>query len=102
MNKNFCIQLHWSLFLRVQLSSIGSGNGLSPVRRQAITWANAYPVYWSIYAALGGDELISSVKSPCQNTMGRKNAFMGVFLWNFQQDEYDKDIGRRDPFDGGP
>ena len=25
--------------------------------RQAITWTNADPVYWRIYAALGGDEL---------------------------------------------
>ena len=26
-------------------------------RRQAIIWANADPVHWRIYAALGGDEL---------------------------------------------
>ena len=26
-------------------------------RRQAITWTNADPVHWHIYAALGGDEL---------------------------------------------
>ena len=25
--------------------------------RQAITWTNADPVYWRIYAALGGDDL---------------------------------------------
>ena len=37
--------------------SMGSGNGSSPVRRQAITWTNAYPVHWRMYAALGGDEL---------------------------------------------
>ena len=36
---------------------IGSGNGLAPNRRQAITWTNADPVDWRIYAALGGDEL---------------------------------------------
>ena len=40
-----------------QKVSIGSGNGLAPVRRQAITWTNADPVHWRIYAALGGDEL---------------------------------------------
>ena len=40
-----------------QLANISSGNGLSPTRRQAITWTNANPVYWRIYAALGGDEL---------------------------------------------
>ena len=32
----------------------GSGNGLSPVWRQAITWTNADPVHWRIYVALGG------------------------------------------------
>ena len=47
----------WSLFLRAQLTSIGSGNGLAPNRWQAITWTNAYSVHWRIYVALGGDEL---------------------------------------------
>ena len=27
--------------------------------RQAITWTNDDPVHWCIYAALGGDELMS-------------------------------------------
>ena len=36
---------------------IGSGNGLTPNRRQAITWTNADPVPWGLYAALGGDEI---------------------------------------------
>ena len=40
-----------------QKASIGSGNGLAPNRRQAITWTNADPVHWRTYAALGGDEL---------------------------------------------
>ena len=40
-----------------QYASIGSGNGLAPNRRQAITWPNADPVHWHMYAALGGDEL---------------------------------------------
>ena len=35
---------------------IGWGNGLVPTRGQAITWTNADPVLWRIYAALGGDE----------------------------------------------
>ena len=35
----------------------GPGNGLLPVRRQAITRTNTDPVHWRIYAALGGDEL---------------------------------------------
>ena len=37
--------------------SIGSGNGLVPNRRQAITWINADPVHQRIYMVLGGDEL---------------------------------------------
>ena len=37
-------------------TSIGSGNGLAPNKRQAITWTNDYRVHWRIYAALGGDE----------------------------------------------
>ena len=43
-----------------QYASIGSGNGLAPNRRQAITWTTDSPVHWRIYAALGGDELIRS------------------------------------------
>ena len=43
------------------MSLIGNKSALvramSPVRRQAITWINADPVHWRIYAALGGDEL---------------------------------------------
>ena len=37
--------------------SISSGNGLVPNKQQAITWTNADPGHWCIYAALGGDEL---------------------------------------------
>ena len=40
-----------------QYTSVCSGNGLAPNRRQAITWTNGSPVHWRIYAALGGDEL---------------------------------------------
>ena len=36
---------------------IGSGNGLAPNRRQAITWTNADPIHWRTYAAPGGNEL---------------------------------------------
>ena len=32
-------------------------NSLSPNRRQAIIWTNADPIYWRIYAELGGDEV---------------------------------------------
>ena len=41
-----------------QYVGIGLGNGLVPNRQQAITWTNADPIHWCIYAALGGDELI--------------------------------------------
>ena len=36
-----------------QCVSIGSGNGLAPNRRHAITWSNTNPVYWRINATLG-------------------------------------------------
>ena len=41
--------------------SIGSGNGLAPHRQQAITWTNADPVHWRLYAALGEGELNGEV-----------------------------------------
>ena len=39
------------------MSQVGSGNGFALNRRQAITWTNADPLQWHIYAALGGDKL---------------------------------------------
>ena len=39
--------------------SIGLDNGLALNRRQAIIWTNVAPIHWRIYAAPGGDELIS-------------------------------------------
>ena len=36
----FWLKSHWSLFLRVQYSIIGSDNGLAPSRRQDIIWTN--------------------------------------------------------------
>ena len=41
-----------------QYASISSGDGLALNKRQAITWTNADPVHWCIYAALGEDELM--------------------------------------------
>ena len=41
--------------------SIGSDNGLAPIRRQAIILTNVEPAHWRIYAALGGDELIEEL-----------------------------------------
>ena len=40
-----------------QYPSMGLDNGLAPNKRQAIVWANAAPIHWRIYAALGGDVL---------------------------------------------
>ena len=62
MNENFCILIRISLKFGPKGSIdnkliFGSGNGLAPNRRQAITWTNAYADHWRIYAALGGDEL---------------------------------------------
>ena len=55
-DQNFTEVYYWGF--NWQDISICSGNGLMPNRQQAITWANADPILWRIYAALGGDELI--------------------------------------------
>ena len=51
----FWFDVHWNLFpgFKLQWASIRSGNGLAPNRRQAITWTNADPFHWRMYAALG-------------------------------------------------
>ena len=61
MNEKFCI------FIRISLSvpegPIGNKSALVQVmglalnKWQPITWTNADPVHWHIYAAQGGDEL---------------------------------------------
>ena len=53
----FWLKIHWSLFLKVQLTitNIGLDNGLGPNRRQAIIWTNADQINWRTYAALGGE-----------------------------------------------
>ena len=45
----FWLKFHWSLFLRIKLKEIGigSGHGLAPTRRQAITWKNAVNVTYA-------------------------------------------------------
>ena len=53
LNENDRILIRISVKFVPRSPSIGSGNGLALNRRQAITWANAGPVYWRIYAALG-------------------------------------------------
>ena len=49
--------------------AFGSGTGLAPNRRQAITWTNDDLVHWRIYAALGRDEV---------NTLTWRAAFTNV------------------------
>ena len=62
INEKFCISIKISL----QFASkgpldnnpeFGLDNSLVPNLRQAIIWTNAYPIYWSIYAALEGNML---------------------------------------------
>ena len=43
----------FSILIKISLNFVP--NGLN--RRQANIWINADPIYWRIYAALGGDEL---------------------------------------------
>ena len=58
ISKTHLPRTKWPLFRRRHYrTSIGSGSGLSPVRRQVITWTNADPVDWRIYAVLGGMSL---------------------------------------------
>ena len=53
----FWLKLHRSLFLMVQWPSIALDNVLALNRRQTIICTNAHPIYWRIYAALGGGGL---------------------------------------------
>ena len=39
-----------SNLLKSQEFSIGSGNGLAPIRRQAVTWTTDGPFHWRIHA----------------------------------------------------
>ena len=52
-------------------------------RWQAIIWTNADPIYWHIYAALGGDELTQ------YNNMadiGRRHFQINFLVWNLYFD----------------
>ena len=53
----FRFDFYWVQGSRLQWAGIASGNGLAPIRRQAIIWTNADTVHWRTYAALGRDEL---------------------------------------------
>ena len=69
LNERFCILIQISLKFVPKgpidkKVSVGSGNGLAPTRRQAITWTNTEPFHWRIYAALGGYALIKSLIVP--------------------------------------
>ena len=50
VNEKFCILIK-------KKNSIGLDNVLAPNRRHTTIWTTADPIYWRIYAALGGDEL---------------------------------------------
>ena len=67
INEKFCISILISLKFvpRGPIASSGSGNGLAPNRRQAITWTNADPVHWRIYAALEGDGVMAVIRYVC-------------------------------------
>ena len=47
--------------------------GLVPFRQQAIIWTNADLILWSIYAALGGDELNN--EAPYKTHLDTKGLF---------------------------
>ena len=56
----FWSKFHRGSFLRDQLTDNMAALVQGVAWRQAITWTNANPVHWRIYAALGGYELKAS------------------------------------------
>ena len=62
-----CIVMNETFYILIKISLVCSwgsndnnpalDNGLVSNRQQAIIWTNVHPIYWWIYAALGGDEL---------------------------------------------
>ena len=81
-----------------QYACIGSGKGLAPSWRQAITWTNNDPFHWRIYAALGGDEkfqsrpsLLASHGQPSlqgviASTIAKKSHYVVVMLITFSRE----------------
>ena len=64
MNENFVFLIKISLTFVPQGPIYNNlalvlNNGLVPNMRQAVIWTNADPIHWCIYAALGGDVLIT-------------------------------------------
>ena len=43
------MEAEWRIYASVEHTSIGLDNGLSPVRRQAIIWTNAYILSIRLY-----------------------------------------------------
>ena len=61
MIENFCILIKISLQFvpggSIDNNPAGLDFVLAPNRWQAIIWTNADPIHWSIFLALGGDEV---------------------------------------------
>ena len=81
LNENYRVPIRFSLKFvprspNWQCASIGSGNGLVPNRRQAITWINANRFHWRIYAALGGYEF----KNPKLHSRQRSSCWFCLVL----------------------
>ena len=55
VNETFCILIEMSLKFVHKGPIYNKWTLAWPARRQAITWTNADPVHWRIYAALGGN-----------------------------------------------
>ena len=76
--KIFC----WILFLNWQYAGIGSDNGLTPKRRQAIIWTNGSLVYWRVYVSLGLDDL--KTNPPTMLRRSQKHEFPECGSWKGQ------------------
>ena len=57
-NKPELVKINYTM-VKINHTIIGSDNGLSLNRRQAIIWTNDGKVYWRIYASHGLSELMS-------------------------------------------
>ena len=76
-----------------QYSSIGSGNGLSPARRQAIIWSNDDIGWWRIFASLGLNELKLANRSFGDNVKEQYREYNNVLpLWCFVAVAYNPNL----------
>ena len=96
MGRHFRLHFHeWTVLyfestFAEQYLSIGSDNGLAPIRRQAIIWTNANQVHWRIYnirhwgGGGGGGGGLNNVAKLCHMstytwvTIGSDNGFPGA------------------------